>query len=162
MANKLLESIDILRESYTGTLQRCLESLERIDKTDGNGSPGTTSEALKQIMNAAYQVEISLQSSSSFIRVILERMKQLVQSMPWSTQPKIDLEWKRKAASDMLSSLSEARLAKNISSQIKERLNKSHDSFASALKQLEQKHSGRLDRIEEGRLKTAESSRPRE
>lgn len=161
VANKLLESIDILRESYTGTLQRCLESLERIDKTEGNGSPGTTSEALKQIMNAAYQVEISLQSSSSFIRVILERMKQLVQSMPWSTQPKIDLEWKRKAASDMLSSLSEARLAKNISSQIKERLNKSHDSFASALKQLEQKHSGRLDRIEEGRLKLRKVHAPR-
>lgn len=35
---------------YIGTLQRCLESLERIDKTDGNGSPGTTSEALKQVI----------------------------------------------------------------------------------------------------------------
>ena len=33
-------------------------------------------------MNAAYQVEISLQSSSSFIRVILERMKQVLQSPP--------------------------------------------------------------------------------
>ncbi|XP_062594539.1 dual serine/threonine and tyrosine protein kinase-like isoform X3 [Saccostrea cucullata] len=160
VANKLMESIDILRDSYTGTLRRCLESLERIDKTEGNES-GSTSEALKQIMNSAYQVEISLQSSSSLIRVILERMKQLVQSMPWSTQPKIDLEWKRKAASDMLSSLSEARLAKNISSQIKERLNKSHDSFAAALKQLEQKHSGRLDRIEEGRLKLRKVHAPR-
>lgn len=53
------------------------------------------------------------------------------------------------------------RLAKNISSQIKERLNKSHDSFASALKQLEQKHSGRLDRIEEGRLKLRKVHAPR-
>ncbi|XP_048743808.1 dual serine/threonine and tyrosine protein kinase-like isoform X2 [Ostrea edulis] len=160
VATKLMESINILRDSYTGTLTRCLESLERIDKTEGNGS-GSTCEALKQIMNAAYQVEISLQSSSSFIRVILERMKQLVQSMPWSAQPKIDLEWKRKAASDMLSSLSEARLAKNISNQIKERLNKSHDSFATALKQLEQKHCGRLDRIEEGRLKLRKVHAPR-
>ena len=53
------------------------------------------------------------------------------------------------------------RLAKNISSQIKERLNKSHDSFAAALKQLEQKHSGRLDRIEEGRLKLRKVHAPR-
>ncbi|KAK3104050.1 hypothetical protein FSP39_024020 [Pinctada imbricata] len=160
IAGKLVDSIDILRDSYTGTLARCLDSLERIDKTDQGGN-GSTSEALKQILNAAYQVEISLQSSSSFIRIILERMKQLVQSMPWSTQPKIDIEWKRKAASDMMNSLSEARLAKSISSQIRERLNKSHEAFASSLKHLEQRHSGRLDRIEEGRLKLRKVHAPR-
>ena len=34
---------------------------------------------------------------------------QLVQSMPWSSLPKIDTEWKRKLATDILNNLSEAR-----------------------------------------------------
>ncbi|CAG2248392.1 DSTYK [Mytilus edulis] len=80
IAGKLVKSVNILRDSYTGTLSRCLESLERIDKDHANEN--STSEALKQ----------------------------LVQSMPWHSQPKIDLEWKKKLATDILSNLSEARL----------------------------------------------------
>ena len=34
---------------------------------------------------------------------------QLVQSMPWNSPPKIDTEWKRKLATDILNNLSEAR-----------------------------------------------------
>jgi len=58
-------------------------------------------------------------------------------------------------------SLISFRLAKNISSQIKERLNRSHDAFSGALRQLEQKHSGRLDKIEEERLKLRKVHAPR-
>ena len=53
------------------------------------------------------------------------------------------------------------RLAKSISSQIKDRLNKSHDAFSQALRQLESKHSGRLDKIEEDRLKLRKVYAPR-
>jgi len=35
-------------------------------------------------MNAAYQVEISLQSSSSFVRTLFERMKQVGNLWSWS------------------------------------------------------------------------------
>ncbi|XP_033745013.1 dual serine/threonine and tyrosine protein kinase-like [Pecten maximus] len=162
IAGNLVRSVDVLRDTYTGTLSRCLESLERFDADHSQSSSSkSTSEALKQILNAAYQVEISLQSSSSFLRVILERMKQMVKAMPWSTAPRIDIEWKKKAAADILANLSEARLAKSISSQIKERLNKSHDAFAIALRQLEQKHTGRLDKIEEERLKLRKVHAPR-
>ena len=53
------------------------------------------------------------------------------------------------------------RLAKSISGQIKERLNKSHDAFSTALRQLDQKHSGRLDKIEEERLKLRKVHAPK-
>ena len=53
------------------------------------------------------------------------------------------------------------RLAKSISSQIKDRLNKSHEAFSHALRQLEMKHSGRLDKIEEDRLKLRKVYAPR-
>ena len=56
---------------------------------------------------------------------------------------------------------SNSRLARSISTQIKERLNKSHDAFLSALKQLEMKHCGRLDKIEEERLKLRKVHAPR-
>lgn len=53
------------------------------------------------------------------------------------------------------------RLAKSIASQIRERLNRSHEAFAAALKQLEARHTGRLDRIEEQRLKMRKVHAPR-
>jgi len=159
VAGKLVSSVDILRDSYTGTLTRCLESLELNDRENPDGSK--TTDALKQILNAAYTVEITVRSSSTFIQNLLEKMKQLVQSMPWKSSPVVNTEWKRKVAQDMLSSLSEARLAKSIASQIKERLNKSHESFLAALRQLETRHLGRLDKIEEHRLKLRKVHAPR-
>lgn len=158
VAGKLVSSVNILRDSYTGTLTRCLESLE--GQTDSSEDARTT-DALKQILNAAYQVEITVSSSSSFIKNLLEKMKQLMNSMPWKTTPEVDSEWKKKVATEMLSSLSAARLAKSIAGQIKERLNKSHEQFSTALKQLEARHSGRLDRIEEQRLKLRKVHAPR-
>lgn len=53
------------------------------------------------------------------------------------------------------------RLAKSISSQIKERLNKSHIDFGNALRQLEMRHTSRLDNIEEHRLKLRKVHAPR-
>ncbi|KAK7488579.1 hypothetical protein BaRGS_00020196 [Batillaria attramentaria] len=159
VAGKLVSSVNILRDSYTGTLTRCLESLE--GKSTDTPEEIKTTVALKQILNAAYEVEITVRSSSSFIKSLLEKMKQLVQSMPWKSPPVVDSEWKRKVAAEMLSSLSEARLAKSIAGQIKERLNKSHEQFAASLKQLELRHTGRLDRIEEQRLKLRKVHAPR-
>lgn len=159
VAGKLVSSVDILRDSYTGTLTRCLESLEA--KSTDSPEEIKTTVALKQILNAAYEVEITVRSSSSFIKSLLEKMRQLMQSMPWKSPPIINREWKRKIAAEMLNSLSEARLARSIAGQIKERLNKSHEAFAISLKQLEARHNGRLDRIEEQRLKLRKVHAPR-
>ncbi|GFO28845.1 dual serine/threonine and tyrosine protein kinase-like, partial [Plakobranchus ocellatus] len=46
VAGKLVSSVDILRDSYTGTLTRCLESLETLDKD--NPEEAKTTDALKQ------------------------------------------------------------------------------------------------------------------
>ncbi|XP_053377594.1 dual serine/threonine and tyrosine protein kinase-like isoform X2 [Mercenaria mercenaria] len=157
VAGKLVNSVDIMRDSYTGTLTRCLESLEKVEIENPGNS--TTTEALKQMVLTAYRLEINLDISLGFS--FRRKMKKLVQAMPWSQSPKIDDEWKTKVAADMLTSLSAARLAKSISSQIKDRLNKSHEAFLSALKQLEVKHGGRLDKIEEERLKLRKVHAPR-
>ncbi|KAL8563788.1 hypothetical protein ACOMHN_058302 [Nucella lapillus] len=158
VANKLLTSFHILRDSYTGTLTRCLKSLE--EQTDSAQDVKTT-DALKQILNAAYQVEITVRSSSSFISSLLEKMKQLRMSMPWKNPPEVNGEWKRKVATDMLSGLNKAKLARCIASQIRERLHDSHLAFAAALQQLQTRHTGRLDNIESQHLKLRKIHAPR-
>lgn len=53
------------------------------------------------------------------------------------------------------------RLAKSICNQIKERLKQSHDTFASALKQLESRHGSRMEKTEEQRMKVRKVYAPR-
>lgn len=71
-----------------------------------------------QMVNAAYQVELTVTTSSSVLRSLWEKMKQLVAAMPGRTPPVIDAEWKRKVAADMITSLSETKLTKSICAQV--------------------------------------------
>lgn len=160
VATKLIGSVECLRESVVGTLQRCLENLETVFH-DGCDSPQASSALKQQILTAAYQVEVTVKTSSSVMRVLWEKMKQLIQSMPGKTPPHIDSEWKRKVASDMIGSLSEWRLAKSICSQFRDRLKIAHEAFASSLRQLEAYHSGRLEKTEEQRLKVRKVHAPK-
>lgn len=47
VAKKMISSVEHLRDSYIGTLQRCLESLEKCDKEAGNEGAATV--ALSQV-----------------------------------------------------------------------------------------------------------------
>ncbi|XP_078677977.1 dual serine/threonine and tyrosine protein kinase-like [Branchiostoma floridae x Branchiostoma belcheri] len=150
VAGQLIGSVDCLRESFVGTLARCIQSLE---KDQGDVEDCVASVHLKQLLNAAYQVEVTVHKSASLLRVLWEKMKQLVQALPWNAPKKVDADWKKKVASDMLGSLSESRLARSMCAQFKDRLCNSHEAFISSLKQLEVQHCGRLERTEEQRMK---------
>ncbi|XP_038054338.1 dual serine/threonine and tyrosine protein kinase-like [Patiria miniata] len=160
VVEKLISSVDYLHDSFVGTLTRCLESLEKGE--DGLQGETTTSMALKQILNSAYQVEVTVRTSSSFVKVMWERMKEILQSMkPFKAPPIVDKDWKRKVAINMLNNLDDSKLAKSICSQFRSRLNNSHDTFSSSLRQLENKHSGRLEKTEEQRMKVRKVHAPR-
>nr|XP_045622395.1 dual serine/threonine and tyrosine protein kinase-like [Procambarus clarkii] len=146
VGRQLVDRVDVMRDSYLGTLQRCLESLEKDCRACGENPH--IGDALKQMVNAAYQVEVTVTTSSSVLRSLWEKMKQLVAAMPGRTPPVIDAEWKRKVASDMITSLSEAKLTKSICAQFRERLKNSHDSFLGSLKQLEAQLTCRLEKTE--------------
>lgn len=186
IAGKLIGSVDCLRDSYVGTLERCLQSLEKVMADNEHPSPTTTtsgergsssslqghhlthqsrieaSNALKSILNAAYQVEINMKTTSSLLRVFWEKIKAIVSSSwIWAHQPVIDVEWKMRVASDILDSLSESRLATSICSQFRERLKASHENFLTAIKQLESVHSVRLEKTEEHRLKVRKVYAPK-
>lgn len=88
-------------------------------------------------------------------------MKQVIQTLPGKAPPKVDGPWKQKVAQDMLTSLSETRLAKHICSQFKMRLHKSHEAFTTSIKILESNHTGRLEKTEEQRMKVRKCYAPK-
>lgn len=176
IASRLISSVDCLRSSYIGTLERCLESLENLPYSngvstslnsnsyyDGRNHDNIASNSLKQILNAAYQVEINMKTTSSLIRKIWEKMKQLVSTSfsSWRNQPLISVEWKRKVAAEVLDSISESHLARSICSQFKVRLRLSHEQFIAAMKELETIHSGRLEKTQQKRVKVRKYFAPR-
>lgn len=156
VAGKLAESVNVLRDSFIGTLTRCLESLEASD-TSGSGKEGHEGRsavgALKQILNMAYLLDVNVGCGPSLLQSFFNRMKQLIRSLPWNRPPIIDTAWKQAVAAEMLNSLSEHRLARSICEQIKDRLRHSHDAFGAALRALEQRHETRLERTEGARLR---------
>ncbi|CAH7201049.1 Dstyk [Phodopus roborovskii] len=157
VANKLISSVDYLRESFVGTLERCLQSLEKSQDV----SVHITSNYLKQILNAAYHVEVTFHSGSSVTRMLWEQIKQIIQRITWVSPPTITLDWKRKVAQEAIESLSASKLAKSICSQFRTRLNSSHEAFAASLRQLEAGHSGRLEKTEDLWLKVRKDHAPR-
>ena len=134
IASKLVGSVDIMRESFIGTLERCLFCLEAACKEAGESKEA--SNALKDILNAAYQIEVNIKTSHNILRVLWEKMKQLVQTVSWKPYPCVDSEWKKKVANEVLDSLSETRLAKSICMQFRDKLKQSHEYFIVSLKQL--------------------------
>ncbi|NWU06953.1 DUSTY kinase, partial [Cephalopterus ornatus] len=139
VANKLISSVDYLRESFVGTLERCLKSLEeswevsvhpaRSLEKPKDGSVHITSNYLKQVQVAA----VALRMPEPEFCV---PFSQIIQRITWVSPPAITSDWKRKVAQDAIESLSASKLAKSICSQFRTRLNSSHDAFAASLRQV--------------------------
>ncbi|XP_076344116.1 dual serine/threonine and tyrosine protein kinase-like isoform X2 [Tachypleus tridentatus] len=159
VAARLIGSVDCLRDSFVGTLERCLLSLEKSLSEGGEFSQ--TSSALKQTLTAVYQVELTIETSASGLRVLLAKVKQWVQTLFWKTPLTVDVDWKRKVAADMLDSLSDTHLTRSICVQFRDRLKDSHEQFLSSLQHLESLHLGRLQHTEEQRLKVKKMHAPK-
>lgn len=159
VACQIVRSVDCLRETFVGTLERCLLSLEKSYEQDA--SP-LASDALKQILSVAYNVELH-NSSPSLVHSFIERMRQMFKylPLPWLPTPTLDAAWRRRVTIDVLNSLSAARLARSISTQFRDKIKSAHDAFHSALRSLENHHSGKLERTEEQRVAIRKIHAPR-
>lgn len=163
ISQQLTEAIEVLKENYIGTLKRCLETLEDERNEASNDDSVSASKALKEIITSAYQVDVTLTNTSTIniIKLLMERIKELLKTMPWSQVPKLDEQWKLQVAINMLSNLSETKLAKILSIQMKERLKSSHNQFTTSMKLLEAKHTGRLEKAEEIQIQIRKSIAPK-
>lgn len=120
------------------------------------------SDALKQILSAAYNIDLH-NSSPSLVHSFLERVRQLFKAMPlpWTPTPILNESWKRKMTLDVINSLNALRLARAISIQFRDKVKASHDTFQSALRSLENHYSGKLERTEEQRISIRKYHAPR-
>ncbi|XP_043523937.1 dual serine/threonine and tyrosine protein kinase isoform X2 [Frieseomelitta varia] len=159
VVKQLVNSVKCLRESFVGTLQRCLLSLEKTYERD---TCLLASDALKQILSAAYNIE--LHNSSPFsIYSFLERLNLIFKSssLQWSSTHTLDVAWRRKVTIEILNSLSATKLAKLILMQFGDKLESSHNAFQAALKSIENYYSGKLERTEEQKIAIRKHYAPR-
>lgn len=149
---ELFVSQDCKETSESWDFSSCTESQGLV--VSNNQGPQLASDALKQILSAAYSVQLSTSTSSSLLHGFLERLRQLLHSvqLPWSAPPRLDAAWRRRVASEMLESLSPQRLAKSISSQFRDRVRLSHEAFLAALRSLANHYTGHLEKTEEQRI----------
>ncbi|NWV09166.1 DUSTY kinase, partial [Ptilonorhynchus violaceus] len=161
VANKLISSVDYLRESFVGTLERCLKSLEEswevsvhparsLEKPKDLVSGHITSNYLKQVpgeSSGMFVIGFGLGregggrwkhwNQGDFVGIWAPcPFSQIIQRITWVSPPAITSDWKRKVAQDAIESLSASKLAKSICSQFRTRLNSSHEAFAASLRQV--------------------------
>ncbi|NXK89781.1 DUSTY kinase, partial [Formicarius rufipectus] len=155
VANKLISSVDYLRESFVGTLERCLKSLEeswevsvhppRSLEKSKDGSVHITSNYLKQVqwlewLSGVFFITGLISTHWGWWDIMPEPscvpFSQIIQRITWVSPPAITSDWKRKVAQDAIESLSASKLAKSICSQFRTRLNSSHEAFAASLRQV--------------------------
>ncbi|UJR15522.1 hypothetical protein I4U23_002462 [Adineta vaga] len=161
IANKLLDSINILHDNYVGTLTRCVFSLEHRASVDDDESELSTSKALQEILHSAYEVNITIPADSNIFQILIDKMKELFRTFSWSNCPRIDPEFKRSVALNILNSLSEAKLAKSVCTQLNDRIRMSHENFETLLKQLEHRHSDRLKTTEDKQQRVRKEYTPK-
>ncbi|NXM82487.1 DUSTY kinase, partial [Oenanthe oenanthe] len=127
VANKLISSVDYLRESFVGTLERCLKSLE--ESWEGSVHPAR---GLEKPREGAVHI------TSNYLKQVWDGSGAwgIIQRLTWVSPPAISSDWKRKVAQDAIESLSASKLAKSICSQFRTRLNSSHEAFAASLRQV--------------------------
>ncbi|XP_044741549.1 dual serine/threonine and tyrosine protein kinase-like [Chrysoperla carnea] len=163
VASKLVKSVNCLQESFIGTLQRCLENLEKSWREQEENL--SASDAIKQFMNAAYNVDLKSSTSFSFVNTFFERVRKIFHgfSLPWHNNSQIHLnsQWRKHVAYEVIDSLKAVRLARTISNQFKERVEASHDLFQSAMRSLENHYSGKLEQTEEHRVAIRKYHAPR-
>ncbi|KAF7287483.1 hypothetical protein GWI33_001447 [Rhynchophorus ferrugineus] len=163
VANQIVQSVGCLQESFIGTLKRCLQSLEKsCHDSEGNLS---ASDAVKQIISAAYNVELKSPNSFSVVHTFMDRLRALLSNFtsPWSSNSQIhcSLQWQLQIATNMIDSLSASKLSKTILIQFQEHVKSSHESFQSAIRSLENQLSGRLEQTEEQRIAIRKKHAPR-
>ncbi|GFT13454.1 hypothetical protein NPIL_257201 [Nephila pilipes] len=145
---KLASSIEWLHEKFTGTLERCLLSLEQLS-TENDESNKQASAALRHILSAAYQVEVS--SRSGVFWYFMQKLQQLTEVLPWNLPISIDSAWNKETALRILCSLNESHLARSICNQLQQKVRSSHERFVASLSQLEERHLDRLEQRESER-----------
>ncbi|XP_050671821.1 uncharacterized protein LOC126970131 isoform X2 [Leptidea sinapis] len=159
---KLANFVDNLKDSYFGTLERCLDSLESCCLSELGGRPA--SEAMRQLVSVARQVDLQPYASFSFLTTLLDSIRRLFHRLRLSGSDEdewceeehaccvLSPAWRRRTALRTLHTLTARRLARAISAQIIERVSAAHERYQAALSSLETALTNRLHHTEDVKL----------
>ncbi|CAH2060366.1 unnamed protein product, partial [Iphiclides podalirius] len=152
---KLVNFVDCLKDTYFGTLQRCLWALEASCRRELGGRPA--SEATWRLAAVARQVDLQPCASYSLLRSLLDSLRRLLCRLGGAGGVEeaccvLSPVWRRQVALHTVNSLSTHRLARIISGQILERLSVAHEKYQSALASLEAALANRLHHTEDVKL----------
>ncbi|XP_049881550.1 dual serine/threonine and tyrosine protein kinase-like [Pectinophora gossypiella] len=156
ISQKLVKFVDCLKDTYFGTLQRCLESLEASCRAELGGRPA--SEAMRALVSVARSVDLQPCASFSLLRSLFDSLRRLFHKLRvvgGATEEAccvLSPVWRRAAALQTCAELTPHRLARVISTQILERLSVAHERYQSALASLEAALAGRLHHTEDVKL----------
>ena len=153
VSTELVRSMNVMRDGVIGTLSRCLDSLEddlAAGKDGENERSATTRKALRDILDAAYQLEFNKRAANSSIQLLLERFVQILTSVSRS-QTKIDALWKKRVARGVVQKMNASQLARSLCSQFRTKLVRAHQIFLTSIQRLDNEHSMRLQEMEEQR-----------
>ncbi|XP_063390051.1 dual serine/threonine and tyrosine protein kinase-like [Cydia fagiglandana] len=118
---KLVPFVDCLKQTYFGTLQRCLDALESTCRQELGGRPA--SEAMRELLSVTRQVDLQPCASFSTLRTLLEAARRLFHKLrivggdddgPCCV---ISPVWRRQTALSCQQSLSATKLARLIATQ---------------------------------------------
>ncbi|XP_061724841.1 LOW QUALITY PROTEIN: dual serine/threonine and tyrosine protein kinase-like [Cydia pomonella] len=153
---KLVPFVDCLKQTYFGTLQRCLDALESTCRQELGGRPA--SEAMRELLSVTRQVDLQPCASFSTLRTLLEAARRLFHKLrivggdddgPCCV---ISPVWRRQTALSCQQSLNATKLARLIATQILERLSVAHERYQAALTSLESALASRLHHTEDVKL----------
>ncbi|XP_073958601.1 dual serine/threonine and tyrosine protein kinase-like [Choristoneura fumiferana] len=153
---KLVTFVDCLKDTYFGTLQRCLDGLESSCRAELGGRPA--SGAMRELLSVARQVDLQPCASFSTLRTLLEAARRLFHRLRIVGGEDdgaccvMSPVWRRQTALHTQHSLSGARLARLMCAQILERLTVAHERYQSALTSLETALTNRLHHTEDVKL----------
>ncbi|CAG5019502.1 unnamed protein product [Parnassius apollo] len=153
---KLVNFVDCLKDTYFGTLQRCVQSLEGVCRAELGGR--AASGAVRQLLGAARHVDLQPTACFSLLRTLLDALRSFLCKLRIVGGDAEDAccvlspVWRRQVALHTIHSLSPQRLARIISGQILERLSVAHERYQCALSSLETALANRLHHTEDVKL----------
>ncbi|XP_041983632.1 dual serine/threonine and tyrosine protein kinase-like [Aricia agestis] len=160
---KLVNFVDCLKETYFGTLQRCIENLECVSSSAGGRA---ASGAVRQLLAAVRAVDLEPAADASLLPRLWDALRRLVYRLcvPYEEEGVccvLSPQWRRRTALATLDSLTPARLTRLISTQILERLSAAHERYQAALSALAAALTARLDHTMDAKYNIRRKVAPR-
>ncbi|XP_063721101.1 dual serine/threonine and tyrosine protein kinase-like [Symsagittifera roscoffensis] len=168
IAENLVGSVRMLRATMIETLQRTVQSLEETSPNMEASLESSTStlvtgfsakNALHEILNAAYRIEINSRNTLSLRAIIFEKLKFLFSNLGSPTE--VNEDWRRRVANQIIEKISEEKLSKEVCFQFKANVERAHSEFLTSIDSIQESQIQKMDMQAEKSRKLKKSYSPK-